>query len=232
MRGGLVSLAWLLLAACGTVKQRAPDANTPPDVAPIADAAPDTPVCQPKTLLAGGTDVTTQGWSLVSLQPFAISDGSDFVRLQTTTNAGATTSGELLLSYPGAVEPGKPFKLQIVMLVEAVNPHNQFDSAAAIMGSFSNGTPAERAEMIYLDAARIGWADDTQAFNATVVNNAYHTYELSVDAAGVARVTIDGTAALMRTGFAFNGAIAIGDQTNDPNVDSTLRIRSVIRLCP
>ncbi|HEY0479552.1 MAG TPA: hypothetical protein VGD37_18660, partial [Kofleriaceae bacterium] len=181
----------------------------------------------------GGTDVTTQGWSLVMQPPAQLSNGPDYVKLQTMTGA-ATTSGQLLLNYPGAVEPGKPFKLQVVMLIEAVNPHNQFDSAAAIMGSFSNGvgTPAERAEMIYLDAARIGWADDTQAFNATVVNNAYHTYELSVDAAGVARVTVDGTAALTRTGFAFNGAIAIGDQTNDANVDSTLRIRSVTRLCP
>lgn len=36
----------------------------------------------------------------------------------------------------------------------------------------------------------------------------------------------------MRTGFVSNGAIAIGDQTNDANVDSVLRIRSVTKLCP
>lgn len=238
MRGVLACLL-ALVAACGEVEHRAADANTPVADAPVADApvvdaAPDTPGCQPKTLLAGGTDVMAQGWSLVMQSPAQLSNGPDYVKLQTQTSAGAMTSGQLLLSYPGAVEAGKPFKLQIVMLVESVNPHNSFDSAAAIMGSFAGGagTPTDRAEMIYVDAGAIGWADDTQAFNAPIANNAYHTYELSVDASARASVTLDGTPALTRTGFTFNGAIAIGDQTNDASVDSVLRIRSVTRLCP
>ncbi|HEX7840910.1 MAG TPA: hypothetical protein VF469_25710 [Kofleriaceae bacterium] len=197
------------------------------------DAPPDTASC-PKTLLVGGTDVAAQGWSVVMQQPFMLTYGPDYAKLQTTTNTGATTSGQLLLNYPGAVEAGKPFKLQVVMLVESVSPHDQFDSAAAILGSFTPpfGAGNDRNQMIYLDVGKIGWADDTQSFPVSVTNNAYHTYDLSVDAAGAATVTVDGTQALTRGGFVFNGAIAIGDQTNNAKVDSVLQIRSVTKLCP
>jgi hypothetical protein len=119
------------------------------------------------------------------------------------------------------------------MLVEAVNPHNQFDSAAAILASFTPpfGASNDRNEMIYLDADKVGWADNTQAAAVAVANAAYHTYEISVDAASVAGVTVDGVAALSRSGFTTNGTIAVGDQTNDANLDSALRIRSISRLC-
>jgi len=216
---------------CGSVKNSPGDANTVVDSA--GDAAIDAAGCQPKVLLAGGTDVAPQGWAIVMQAPAQVTYGPDYVHLQTSTTTGATTSGQLLLNYPGAVDAGKPFKLQVVMLVESVNPHNQFDSAAAIMGSFTPpfGAGNDRNQMIYLDSAKIGWADDTQSFNVSVVNNTYHIYELSVDAGNVANVTVDGIQALTRNGFVWNGAIAIGDQTNDVNVDSGLRIRSVTRLC-
>lgn len=228
MRGALAFLA-LSVAACGSSKHPAFDANTVGD----DDAPPDTASC-PKVLLVGGTDVAAQGWSVVMEQPNMLTYGPDYVQLQTTTNTGKTTSGQLLLSYPGAVETGKPFKLQVVMLVESVIPHNPLDSATAILGSFTPpfGAGNDRNQMIYLDPGKIGWADGTQSFPVSVTNNAYHTYELSVDAASAATVTVDGTQALTRGGFVFNGAIAIGDQTNDVNVDSTLRIRSVTKLCP
>ena len=189
--------------------------------------------CQPTVLLVGGTDVVAQGWTLIMQSPASITYVQDYVRLQTSTATNARTSGQLLLQRAGALEAGKPFKLQGVMLVESVNPHNTLDSAAAILGSFTPtvGNSTDRAEMIYLDSGKIGWADDSQSFTVSVTNNAYHTYELSVGADNVAHVSIDGVQALMRTGFASNGTIAIGDQTNDPNVDSTLRIRSVTKLC-
>lgn len=228
MRGAPVFLV-LFAAACGSGKHPASDANTGGD----DDAIPDTAGCQPKMLLAGGTDIAVQGWSVV-MQPSAVlTNGPDFVKLQTMPDASAKTGAQLLLNYPGAVEPGKPFKLQVVMLVESVSPHNPFDSAAAILGSFTPpfGAGNDRNQMIYLDAGKIGWADDTQSFTVSVTNNAYHTYELSVDAAGAATVTVDGIQALTRGGFVYNGAIAIGDQTNDANVDSVLRIRSVTKLC-
>lgn len=222
----LVSVA---VAACGSVKQPATDAGSAAD-APAADAA----TC-PRKLLTGGTDVTAEGWTAVTQPPATLSYGMDFVKLQTSTNTNATSGGQLLLDYPGAVEVGKPFRIQVVMQVDAVSPHNQLDSAAAILGAFTAqtgfGTTAERGQMIYLDSGKIGWADDTQSFAVTVTDNAYHTYELSVDTNGTATVSIDGAQALTRQNFTTNGALGIGDQTNEPGVDSTLRIRSVTKLC-
>jgi hypothetical protein len=94
------------------------------------------------------------------------------------------------------------------------------------------GVPAQRNQMLYLDSAAIGWADNSQFYAVPVVNNTYRTYEIAVDADGGAKVSVNGNQALARTGFVSNGAIAIGDQTNDVNVDSVLRIRSVKMLCP
>ena len=201
---------------------------------PAADASvaiDGTMGCQPTQLLVGGTDVTAQGWSVVMQPPATLTNGADHAKLVTTTSGA--TGGQLLLNYPGAIEVGTPFKVEIEMLVESVTPHNQFDAGAAILGSFTPpfGAGNDRNQMIYLDAARIGWADDTQSFAVAVMDNRYHRYQLSVDAAGAALVTIDGAQALSRSGFVFNGALAIGDQTNDANVDSVLRIRSVTRLC-
>jgi hypothetical protein len=216
-----------VVGGCGSVRDQPGDA--PP---PIDAAAPDAATC-PKPLLVGGTDVAPQGWSIVMQAPATLSYGPDYVRLQTMQGM-MTTSGQLLLHYPGALEAGKPFKLQVVMLVESVNVHNPLDSAAAIMGSFMPpfGAGNDRGQMIYLDSGKIGWADDSQSFTTSVLNGAYHIYELSVDAGNVAHVSVDGIPALTRNGFVFNGAIAIGDQTNDANVDSVLRIRSVTKLCP
>lgn len=221
------------VAACGSGKHPAADASLP------ADALPDAPNC-PTPLLTGGTNVEAQGWSVIMQPPAALSYGPDFVKLQTSTSPGATAGGQLLLTYPGAVEIGNPFKIQVVMQVSAVvSPHNPLDAAAAILGAFTAqtgfGTTAERSQMIYLDAGKIGWADDNRSFPPfpfTVTDGAYHTYELSVDAGGAATVSVDGTPALHRTGFLTSGAIAVGDQTNEARIDSVLLIRSVTRLCP
>jgi len=209
------------------------DART--DAAPaVVDAGVDAPTCQSRTLLTGGSDVMPQGWSVVSQMPATLSYGPDYVRLETSTTSGAVTSGQLLLEYPGALDGHAPFTIEVVMLVESTSRHNPSDSAAAILGSFTPifGNAAQRMEMIYLDPDAIGWADDSQSFAVDVTDNGYHTYRLAVDAAGEAHVSVDGTPALSRSGFTSNGAIAIGDQTNDANVDSALRIRSVTALCP
>ncbi|WP_233277998.1 hypothetical protein [Myxococcus stipitatus] len=201
--------------------------------------------CQPATsttqwsarssvpLLVGGEDITTQGWRTFAQDPNTITQGTDHVRLATSTNTGARTSGQLLITLANAFDATRPFKLRVTMQVESVNNHNSLDSGAAILGGFTSpaGTSTERAQMIYLDRAAIGWADDTQAVGFPVTDGAYHVYELAVDAAKVATVSIDGVARLTRKNFATNGTLAIGDQTNDPNVDGVIRIKSVERLC-
>ena len=117
--------------------------------------------------------------------------------------------------------------------MESVTPHNTLDSGAAILGSldpgFGNGT--QRKQMIYLDSAAVAWADDSQSASFAVTDGAYHLYELAVDAAGDAAFLIDGDPTLSRSNYTTNGTIAIGDQTNDPNVDGVVHIRSVVRIC-
>ena len=185
-------------------------------------------------LLVGGDDITAQGWTTASLTPNTLTYGADYVRLETSTNGGARTSGQLLITRANSFDATKPFKLHVTARVESVNTHNQLDSGAAILGSFtpSSGTTTDRSQMIYLDSAAIGWADDTQSAAFSVTDGAYHVYELAVDAAKVATVSIDGVAKLTRNNFTASGTIAIGDQTNDPNVDGAMRIKSVERLCP
>ncbi|AKF04303.1 hypothetical protein [Sandaracinus amylolyticus] len=97
------------------------------------------------------------------------------------------------------------------MRVDSVATHNTSDGGAVILGAFT---------------ARYGVGP------VAITNGAYHTFVLAVDASGNAQLSIDGSPALTRAGFSVSGTIAIGDQTNDPGVDSTLRIRSVRLLCP
>jgi len=220
------------------------DAHTSVDASPVdanktdvdaADAADSAPACVPVPLLVGGTDVTTQGWTVSSgSAPYTLDYGADYVRLGTSTNGGATTGGQVMLSRANTIDSTRPFILRIEMQVESVATHNPYDAAAAIMASFTPpfGVGVQRNQMIFLDAAKIGWADDTQAIDVAVLGN-YHTYEFSLDAANVATVKVDGVASMLtRSGFMTNGTIAIGDQTNEKNVDAAMRIRSVTRVCP
>ena len=187
----------------------------------------------PTSLLVGGTDLGSQGWLTQTQGPAAVSYGADYVRLETTTNSGASTSGQLLVYYPAAFVADHAFRVKIEMLVETASPHNQLDSGAAILGSFTTpfGTSTDRSEMVYLDSAALGWSDNSQSAAFPVTDGSYHSYELSVDATGSATFSVDGSAKLTRTGYVSNGTLAIGDQTNDAKVDGALRIRSVIREC-
>ncbi|WP_233609715.1 hypothetical protein [Corallococcus sp. AB049A] len=184
-------------------------------------------------LLVGGTDIAAQGWTTYSQAPNTLTYAEDYTRLATSTNSGARTSGQLLLAKTNALDPTQPFKLRVTMQVESASRHNQLDSGAAILGSLtgSAGTATDRAQMIYLDSAAIGWADDTQSAAFAVTDGAYHIYELAVSADKVATVSVDGVVKLTRNNFTANGTIAIGDQTNDPNVDGAMRIKSVEKLC-
>lgn len=184
-------------------------------------------------LLIGGGDITAQGWTTASQTPNTLTYGADYVRLATSTNSGARTSGQLLIMRANAIDATKPFTIRVTMQVESVNTHNQLDSGAAILGSImgSVGNATDRSQMIYLDNSAIGWSDDTQSAAFSVIDGEYHVYELAVDAAKVATVSVDGVAKLTRNNFTTNGIIAIGDQTNDPNVDGAVRVKLVERLC-
>lgn len=234
MRGMAIFVGWWLLAvgACGDPATFADAASID---GPPADAAVDgveTDACATRIVLEGGTDLEAQGWSVAQSGSAQLSVGATFTQLQTATVG--TAGGHLLLYLVDAVTPGTPFIVEVDLQVTAVAPHNQFDAAVAIMGSFTPtfGSGTERAQMIYIDSGGLGWADDTEGFTTTAVEGELHTYRLAVDAAGAATVSRDGQPALTRAGFVTNGTIAIGDQTNDTDVESTIQVRSVSLLCP
>lgn len=197
----------------------------------LGDAMIDAPPCTPTVLFDGASAPAAQGWLVAQQESATLTQAADHVRLVTATTAGR--GAQLLLYRPSTLPTSEPFAVQVELLLESVSPHNALDAAAAILASFTPpfGASAERAQMIYLDANALGWADDTQSHAVAIANGGYHTFRLSVDAAKTLRVAIDGVPALSRASFATNGTLAIGDQTNDPNVEATLRLRKVTRLC-
>jgi hypothetical protein len=219
-------------AACGG------GAKTPgtPDAAidaPMIDAPP---ACTPTPLLVGGTDVTKQGWAVITDGPATLTNGADFVQLTTTTTSGAKSGGHLLLALTNQAAFTPPFKLAITMAIARVNNHNQLDAAAAIMPSLTDsfGTGAERDQMIYIDNTKVGFAaDDPKLPPATIslVDGAFHDFVVAVDAAKTLTLAVDAKPLLTYPTVTLDGTIAIGDQTNDPNFDSSLQIRAVTLLC-
>jgi hypothetical protein len=215
------------------------DAGDEPDAADDggeADAAPPDAACLPRAIFLGGTDPVEQGWTVNtggSGTENLSTAGPSITEIATDTTVGPS-GGMLLLSLADAVEPGEPFAIELVMRVLRVDPHNSFDGAAVLMGSYQGGFGAgpDRAQMLYIDPDAIGWTDDTQSAAAASIDGEFHTYVLAVDAAGNATVSRDGVSLLSRAGFVADGNIAFGDQTNDGNVDAQLWIRSLSLLCP
>lgn len=237
---GLIGGVAAVLCGCGSSAHTTPaDGSAPAADADVTDAGtappdalPDAPACEQR-LLVGGTDPLTHGWTAIMMQPATLTNGPDYVALHTSTTAGQNSGGQLLLRYPGAIDPALPIRIEFVMLVEQAAAHNPFDASIAIMPSCtgSAGTQDERGQMLYLQPGRIGWADDTDEFTTPVADGAYHSYVISLDAAGTEQVAVDGHSALTRVNVLRDGAITVGDQSNDKGLDSTLRIRSITRLC-
>ncbi len=199
-----------------------------------ADAAVADAACLPRAVFLGGTPPEEQGWTVTASGSANVSTAGPSITQLETQTTGGDSGAMLLLSLPDAVEPGEPFVVELVLRVLAVNAHNFLDGAAVLMGSYSGGfgNGDDRAQMLYVDADAIGWTDDTQTEAAAAIDGEFHTYVLAVDAAGNATVSRDGVSLLSRVGFTTNGTIAVGDQTNDPNIESMLWIRSVSLLCP
>jgi len=186
------------------------------------------------TLFDGALDYSAQGWTLTSASPsYTANIVEGALELGTTTASGAFTGGHALLWRTLPTAMGAPFTFEVDLRLIAASRHNPSDAGAAILASFTPvfGMPAQRSQMIYLETDRIGWANDS-ASAAVDLDDAFHTVRFSIDSDDLARVTVDGTEVLTRSSFETNGNIAIGDQTNDPNVDGTMRIRAVRLVCP
>ena len=226
----------LALVACGGADEAPPidastialDGHSVIDAAPIDAVPPDAAACQPALLLDPAEPLADQGWAESGFGgAVAIVDGQ--VEIDTLA---AKTADIRLLSLSGGVPATGAFAIEFELTVDEVQAHNQYDAAVALFGWMSTPDPVgdERYQMIYLDAGQIGWGDDAGSY--AVDTTVERTYRLEVEADGDARVLVDGTEALTRTGFMRNGTLGFGDQTNDPATDATFRVRRVERLCP
>ena len=193
-----------------------------------------TPSPGPIPLFDGALDHTTQGWSLQTMAPFEATLVDGALRLATTTDPGASTGGMALLWRALPLPAGSPLTFEVDLSLERASAHNTFDAGAAILMAYTPafGQGAQRAQMVYLESARIGWADDSASAAIDLGDQTPRTFRVSIDTNRFARVAVDGVELLTRDGVENNGQIAIGDQTNDPNVDGAMRIRAVRLLCP
>jgi hypothetical protein len=189
-----------------------------------------TPSCVAQTILDGTSTIAAQGWSVASQTGSASAITTDGVLVDFNTTG---LNAQALATKDIGIATGAAYSLEWRLKVIATNGHNQLDAPVAFMASFTPpfGTTTERSQMIYFDAAAIGWADNTQSF-AVDTTSAVHMYRLDVSAAGHAEVRVDGTLALMRDGFITTGTVAVGDQTNDVNVDAHFDVYQVRKLCP
>lgn len=241
MLRSLVLLFWpplLCVVGCGPADEArdlgGPDmtATAPADLAELdLPASFDaTPPCVAQTILDGTSTIAAQGWSVASQTGSASAITTDGVLVDFNTTG---LNAQALATKDIGIATGAAYSLEWRLKVIATNGHNQFDAPVAFMASFTPpfGTTTERSQMIYFDAAAIGWADNTQSF-AVDTTSAVHMYRLDVSAAGHAEVRVDGTLALIRDGFITTGTVAVGDQTNDVNVDAHFDVYQVRKLCP
>jgi hypothetical protein len=239
MRSSIAAMSVLVLLGCGESREALPDAARLADAAVSDAAAIDAPLVSqdagptcPRVLFQGGQDPVAQGWTLVQSGTVAITTPTpDTTQVQTTTSG---SGAHALLVRSGDLVAGAPFAFEVRMKVVAVADHNPYDAAVAILPAFTTpfGSTAQRERMVYVDSAAVGWADDTATAAAAAIDGAFHDYRVVVNAAGEATVSRDGVVLLTRAGMATNGTIAIGDQSNDPGLESTFIVESVTLLCP
>jgi hypothetical protein len=190
------------------------------------------------TVLEGSLLPEKQGW-LVSTNAVT--------PLDVTTTGGSLTLNTI--GVPRSVDqlPGKAFmwfyrevpfdfnsgfSIELTLKVhETEQPHNLFDAGIMFYGSTdsSAGTFAEgpRSQMIYFDEDAIGWGDETEKFEMDTTDT-FHTYTLTVDEKGLAKVYVDGKLALQRNDWERIPRIGFGDMTNDDGVNGKFSIKDII----
>lgn len=224
-----IALLFTVAVACGDSGQfqdaAVADAGLPDA---RVDAAPDAS-CD-TVLLAPGTLPETQGWTAVTEMPFTTTLRPTDVELSTSN--GTRTSGMLLLTFPSGLSTTTPFDLSVELAVDRVDAHNMLDAGAAILLSYTPpfGSGPQRSQMLYVDGAAIGWGDETNQAAFNNIDGNFHDYRFGYDGAGKLEVRVDGVLLLTRMNPEI-GTLAIGDQTNDLNVNSTIRIKRVVKHC-
>ena len=124
------------------------------------------------------------------------------------------------------------FSIEFTLRVHKVEkPHNFLDAGIMFYGSTidpsSNFTGGPRNQMLFFDEDAIGWGDETEKFEMDTTDS-FHTYTLTVDDHGVAKVYVDGVLRLKRKKWEGIPRIGFGDMTNDLGVNGKFSIGDII----
>jgi hypothetical protein len=191
--------------------------------------AMDAPVgaCAPRRLLTGGQPVEGQGWTIERVGSGTVTYGGGMTTLTTTGNA------RQLIVLRDAFPPSQ-WALTIIAQVVQSGGCTANNAAAAFMAGFHDpvGDAADRARMLCVSEALVAWGDGSSS--AGVGLGTLGQLKLDRTASGIRAIvqSSGGQATLASGGFMSNGTIAIGDQTTDAGLDSTIRLVSVELTCP
>jgi len=136
------------------------------------------------------------------------------------------------------------FSIEFTLKVHKVEkPHNLYDAGIMFYGSTidpsNNFAGGPRGQMLFFDEDAIGWGDETEKRNQKKRRNKteafemdttdrFHTYTLTVDDNGVAKVYVDGKLRLKRKKWEGIPRIGFGDMTNDVGVNGRFSIGDII----
>lgn len=190
------------------------------------------------TVIYDGASAPKLPWTQASIGSPTVASADGLTRFTTKTAPAGRTSDANLYKYATGTNS---FIASIKLKALAVNRHNQLDAGLMFSvgdefsGSFGNGT--QRSAMLYIDPTAIGWGDES----ASVANDAsgFHEYairytngqlDVFVDTSFDDIIANTAKPVLSRaqpSSGNTRGAIAFGDQTNDPNVDSDYEVEFV-----
>jgi hypothetical protein len=124
------------------------------------------------------------------------------------------------------------FSIEFTLKVHKVEkPHNLNDAGIMFYGSTidpsGNFAGGPRSQMLFFDEDAIGWGDESGRFEMDTTDT-FHTYTLTVDDEGVAKVYVDGKRRLKRKKWEGINRIGFGDMTNDFGVNGRFSIGDII----
>lgn len=193
------------------------------------------------TVLNGSLLPQNQGWSVATnaVTPLDMATNDNTLTLNTI---GVLTSFDQLpgravmwfyKEIPSAFNLG--YSIEFTLKVHEVEQSHNFNDAGIMFfgstidpsGNFAGGP---RSQMIFFDENAIGWGDETDETRMFTMDttDTFHTYTLTVDHTGFAKVYVDGTLALERNNWEGIHRIGFGDMTNDVGVNGRFSIRDII----
>jgi hypothetical protein len=193
------------------------------------DDASTASTCVPRRLLTGGMDVTAQGWTIERVGKGTITYSGANTTLATTE--GATQ----LIVLRGAFPPDR-WSIQVIGEVATSGGCTPNNAAAAIMASFHDpgGTPSDYPRMLCIGETKASWGDGSGSLGVALKATGILKLERAMTGTGI-KATVQsggGVVSMTASGFTSNGAIAIGDQSSQLGLDSTMSILSVDLMCP